>query len=72
MNAEGKNILIAVALCLSGGLLAVNSTSASVDHARTSSPALTPVIVSNTNSVFMLAKSVEWAGIDNEPMWPTF
>jgi hypothetical protein len=70
MNKEAKLILVTVALCLSGGLLAMNLTHGPAAKVGTTFPAPTPV--SFANSVFTLAESVEWSQIDSEPMWPTF
>jgi hypothetical protein len=70
MNTHAKSILVVIAFSLSGGLLATNSIPATPVHGNAISPAVTPANFGN--SVFALAESVDWARMENVPMWPTF
>lgn len=72
MNKEAKDILVTVALCLIGGLLAINSTHGSAANAETTPAAVTPASFAKGNAVFALAESVVSSKIDMVPMWPTF
>jgi hypothetical protein len=72
MNKEARNILVTVALCLVGGLLAINSPHGSAAHAETTPAAVTPASFARGNAVFALAESVVSSKIDTEPMWPAF
>jgi hypothetical protein len=63
MKTEARKILIVISLCLSSGLLAMNSIpNSSVDTGATS-PMLTPVTFANVSTVFAQVESVNWASL---------
>lgn len=72
MATETKHVLVAIGLCLGGGLLAAASPSIGSLHVRDAASAATVAPASHVTSVFALAESVQWAKMDIEPAWPSF
>jgi hypothetical protein len=72
MNTTARNTMVALALSVSGGLLAMNwAPNAAVDKGVVAS-AFPQTSSTSVNTISELVASVDWSKVKQEPLPPTF
>jgi hypothetical protein len=72
MNTAARNTMVALALSISGGLLAMNWTPNAAVGTGVVASAFPQASSTSVNTISELVASVDWSKVKQEPLPPTF